>query len=125
MIQIERISRCEEQRKLASFWSEPEAIFTAEHVHVRLPLAGGNRRAADPSEARRGVAARGARHHASLVLRRDGNLRGSSGIGQQNDLCVLLKEVQIGAKAGGWPARGWLCAPAAPNGECDRGEDDH
>jgi hypothetical protein len=37
MIEIERVALLEVQRILAAFGAQPETIFTAEDVHVRLP----------------------------------------------------------------------------------------
>ena len=53
VIEIERIAWLEVERVLAAFGPEPEAIFAAEDIHVRLPLARRDRGPPDPSEARR------------------------------------------------------------------------
>ena len=94
----------EVQRELSAFGAEPETVFAAEHIDVRLPLARRDRRTANPSEARRVGAAGRARHHAALILRRNHDLRRAGGIGQHHNIGVLPEKRQIGlelARAGG------------------------
>jgi hypothetical protein len=98
VIEIERISRLEEQRELTAFRSEPESIFAAEHVHVGLSRAGGDRGPSDPTEARRMIATGRARHHTSLVLGCYGDAPGSTLIGQQHDLGVLPQKRDVRLK---------------------------
>ena len=89
MIEVEGVARLEKQRVLAAFRAKPEAILAAEHVHVRLFRAGGDRGAAKPAEAGRIASASRAGHDPSLVRGCDGNPRTSGGLGQQHDLSVL------------------------------------
>jgi hypothetical protein len=60
-----------------------------------LSLAGCDRSATNPPEARRVAAARRTRHDPSLVCRCDGDLRGSRWIGQQQHLRVLSEECDV------------------------------
>ena len=98
MIEIERIAFLEVQGELSAFGAEPETIFAAEDIDVRLPLARGDRCTADPSEARRIGATGRARHHAALILRRNHDLRRAGRIGQHHNLSVLPEKRQVGLK---------------------------
>ena len=79
----------------SAFRSQPEAIFPAEHVHVRLLRSGRHCRPSDPSEARSVAAAGRARHHAALVARRHRDLRGARRVCQQHDVRMLSKERDV------------------------------
>ena len=97
MLEVERIAGFEEQRVLAALRAEPEAIFSAEHVDVRLPLARCDRVSTEPSEAQPLVAGC-ARHHAALIFGRDGYASGACGVAQHDDLGVLFEEGNIGVE---------------------------
>ncbi len=56
----------EEDRKLSTFRSQPEAILAAEHVDVRQDLLGRNQLAIDPAKTQARISSRGARHDAAL-----------------------------------------------------------
>src|SRR5205814_5697700 len=100
MIEIERVALLEIERELSSLWSEPEAVLAAEHVHMWLSLARGNGRAPDPAEAR-GVSAAGrARHHASLIIGRDHDLRRVRRLRENDHLRVLLEERKVRIESG-------------------------
>jgi hypothetical protein len=98
VIEIEGISRFEVERILATFGSEPEAIFPAEDIHVRLFFTGGDRRSPDPSKAGPATPAARAGHHAALICRRDGHLGRSGRVGQQRDLGVLPQKSHVRIK---------------------------
>ncbi len=105
MIEIERIATLEEERVLAAFRAQPEAIFTTKDVHMRLPRARGNCRTADPPEARSIAAPRCARHDASLVGRAHDDLCARC-VGQHQHLSVLSEKSDVRLKPSG--ARGRL-----------------
>ena len=96
VIQIERVAGFEIEAVLSAFGSEPEPIFTAEDVHVRLPLTRADCGPSDPAEAGRVGAADRARHDAPLVRRRNDDLRLAGGIGQHDDVAVLAELGDVG-----------------------------
>jgi hypothetical protein len=99
VIEVERIAGPEVEGELAAFRAQPEPIFAAEDIHVRLSLARRDRRPPNPSEARRVAAAGRARHDASLVRRGNRDLRGSGWVGEHDNLRVLSKEGDVRVEA--------------------------
>ena len=97
MIEIERIATPEEERVLAAFGAQPEAIFTTKDVHVRLPLARGNCRTADPSEARSIASAGRTRHDAALITWHDHDLRAAWRT-EYHGCRVLLEKCDVGCE---------------------------
>jgi hypothetical protein len=102
VIEIERVSRFEEQGVLTAFRSEPETIFAAKHVHVWLSFARGNRLPPDPTKAGRVATARRARHDAPLVGRRHRDPRLTGWVVQQDELRVLPEKRHVGRERRGW-----------------------
>ena len=99
VIEIVGISGREIERELSSLGTEPEAIFAAEHVHVRLSLTRADRGSAEPSEARRIRTSRGAGEDASLVVRGNDDPRPIGRSSQDDDRRVLSQELEIRRKA--------------------------
>jgi hypothetical protein len=121
VIEIEGVAGLEVQRVLSAFRTEPEPILPAEHIHVWLPLTGGNRGTTDPSEARWVAAARRTRHHASLIGRRYDDLRARP-IGQDENLRVLTEKRNVSVESPGWCEGGWRARAAARDSQTDDAE---
>src|SRR5687767_6380101 len=96
MIEIERIALFEVQTELSALGTEPEPVFAAKHIDVRLSLPCRDRCTAYPPKAWRVCTTGRARHHAPLILRCNHDLRRTGGVGERHDLRVLPEKCEIG-----------------------------
>jgi hypothetical protein len=98
MIEVERIALFEKDGKLATLRPQPKTILAAERVNVRAELTGGNKVVVDPAVAWAFGSTHGAGHHATLVSRYDGDLRGTCALAKHDDLDMIFEKRDVFGK---------------------------